>query len=308
MGVQDPTAGGTGTRQAERTAAIAIAIAVLAGVGIAVAGSQGGGAVGGVPVFALCIGLAFLVQWLAFVPAYLRQTERFFDLTGSLTYILVTTLAVVLSPERDARSIVLLVLVVVWAARLGTYLVRRIRKAGRDDRFDALKPSFVRFLATWTLQGLWVSLTLAAALAAITTTVREPLGTLSFIGLAVWAAGLAVEAVADLQKSRFRADPANEGRFIQGGLWAWSRHPNYFGEIVLWVGVALIAVPVLAGWQWVTLISPLFVTVLLTRVSGVPMLESKADARWGGQADYEAYKARTPVLVPRPPRSRPVGG
>jgi steroid 5-alpha reductase family enzyme len=308
MGVQDPTAGGTGTRQAERTAAIAIAIAVLAGVGIAVAGSQGGGAVGGVPVFALCIGLAFLVQWLAFIPAYVRQTERFFDLTGSLTYILVTTLAVVLSPERDARSIVLLVLVVVWAARLGTYLVRRIRKAGRDDRFDALKPSFVRFLATWTLQGLWVSLTLAAALAAITTTVREPLGTLSFIGLAVWAAGLAVEAVADLQKSRFRADPANEGRFIQGGLWAWSRHPNYFGEIVLWVGVALIAVPVLAGWQWVTLISPLFVTVLLTRVSGVPMLESKADARWGGQADYEAYKARTPVLVPRPPRSRPVGG
>jgi steroid 5-alpha reductase family enzyme len=295
-------------RRAERTAAIAIAVAVLVGAGIAVAGSQGGATVGGVPVFALCVGLAFVIQWLAFVPAYLRQTERFYDLVGSLTYIAVTTLAVILGPERDARSVLLLVLVVAWAARLGTYLVRRIRRAGRDDRFDALKPSFVRFLSAWTLQGLWVSLTLAAALAAITTTKREPLDVLSFIGLAVWAAGLAVEAVADLQKSRFRADPANRGRFIRDGLWAWSRHPNYFGEIVLWVGVALIALPVLEDWQYVTLVSPVFVALLLTRVSGVPLLEKKADATWGGQPDYESYKASTPVLVPRPPRAGPAGG
>ena len=112
--------------------------------------------------------------------------------------------------------------------------------------------------------------------------------------------GFAFEAVADSQKSRFRADPANKGRFIHTGLWAWSRHPNYFGEIVLWIGVAIIALPVLRGWQWVTLISPVFVTLLLTRVSGVPMLEKRADEKWGGQEDYEAYKERTPVLVPRP--------
>ena len=302
MGEQDPTVGQAGARKAERTAAIAIAVAVLVGAGVAVAGSQGGAEAGGVPVFALCVGIAFAIQWVAFVPAYLRQSERFYDLTGSLTYISVTILAVALVPQLDARSVLLLVLVVAWAARLGTYLVRRIRTAGKDDRFDALKPSFVRFLSAWTLQGLWVSLTLAAALAAITTITREPLGVPGVVGLAVWAAGFAIEAVADLQKSRFRADPANKGRFIRGGLWAWSRHPNYFGEIVLWAGVALIAVPVLAGWQWVTLISPLFVALLLTRVSGVPLLEKKADATWGGQADYEAYKARTPVLVPRPPR------
>ncbi len=143
-----------------------------------------------------------------------------------------------------------------------------------------------------------MSLTLAAALAAITTTAREDLGVVSFIGLAVWVAGFAVEATADLQKSRFRADPANRGRFISTGLWAWSRHPNYLGEIVLWIGVALVAVPVLRGWQWVTLVSPLFVALLLTRVSGVPLLEKRADEKWGGQPDYEAYKARTPVLVP----------
>jgi steroid 5-alpha reductase family enzyme len=308
MDEQSGAAGPDAARKAARAAAIAIAIAVAAGAGIAVAGSQGGGQVGGIPVFALCVAVAFAIQWLAFVPAYLRQTERFYDLAGSLTYISVTTIAVILGPELDVRSVLLLVLVVAWAARLGTYLVRRIRRAGRDDRFDALKPSFVRFLSAWTLQGLWVSLTLAAALAAITTTTREPLGVVSLIGLAVWAAGFAVEAVSDLQKSRFRADPANRGRFIRGGLWAWSRHPNYFGEIVLWAGIALIAVPVLAGWQWVTLVSPLFVTLLLTRVSGVPLLERKADATWGGQADYEAYKARTPVLVPRPPRTDPAEG
>ncbi len=213
-----------------------------------------------------------------------------------------TSLAVAFGPTVDARALVLLVLVVVWATRLGTYLVRRIHRAGKDDRFDAIKPSPVRFLLAWTLQGLWVSLTLAAALAAITTHRRAPLDAVAYLGVAIWLAGFAIEVIADHQKSRFRADPANRGRFIQGGLWAWSRHPNYFGEIVLWVGVALIAAPVLDGWQWVTMVSPVFVTLLLTRVSGVPMLERKACATWGGQPDYEAYKAQTPVLVPRPPR------
>ncbi len=287
--------------KAERASLIAIPVAVLVGAGVAWAGSQGGGEAGGVPVFALAVGLAFLIQWLAFVPAYLLQTERFYDLTGSLTYVTVTALAVLLSPEVDARSVLLLALVVIWAARLGSFLVRRIRKAGKDERFDAIKPSFVRFLSAWTLQGLWVSLTLAAALAAVTTTVREELAVVTVLGVLVWAAGFGIEATADLQKSRFRADPANRGRFISTGLWAWSRHPNYFGEIVLWIGVAIIAVPVLRGWQWVTLISPVFVALLLTRVSGVPPLEKRADAKWGGQPDYEAYKASTPVLVPRPP-------
>jgi steroid 5-alpha reductase family enzyme len=288
--------------KAERASLVAIPVAVLVGAGVAWAGSQGGGQAGGVPVFALAVGLAFLVQWLAFIPAYLLQTERFYDLTGSLTYVLVTALAVALSPEVDARSVLLLVLVVIWAARLGTFLFRRVLRAGADERFDAIKPSFVRFLSAWTLQGLWVSLTLAAALAAITTTMREELAVVTVLGVLVWLTGFGLEAIADLQKNRFRADPANRGRFISTGLWAWSRHPNYFGEIVLWLGVAIIAVPVLRGWQWVTLISPVFVALLLTRVSGVPPLEKRADAKWGGQPDYEAYKASTPVLVPRPPR------
>jgi steroid 5-alpha reductase family enzyme len=286
-------------KSTDRNALIALPLVILVGLGVALAGSQGGASVFGIPLFAFSVGLAFLIQWLAFIPAYLLQTEKFFDLTGSLTYITVTILAVLLSPVVDGRSILLLALVVIWAGRLGTFLFRRIQKAGKDDRFDEIKPSFLRFLNTWTLQGLWVTFTLAAALAAITTTTRKDLGLFALVGFLVWAFGFTMEAVADAQKSRFRANPENRGKFINTGLWARSRHPNYFGEIVIWIGVAIIALPVLRGWQWVTLISPVFVALLITRISGVPMLEKKADEKWGGQEDYEAYKERTPVLIPR---------
>ncbi|HET6498447.1 MAG TPA: DUF1295 domain-containing protein [Coriobacteriia bacterium] len=293
---------------AERTAIVSQTVAIAVAVAVAVAGSDGGERVAGIPVFALCFAGAFVVQWLAFVPAYLMKSERFFDLTGSLTYVLVVSVAVLLSPPVDVRSGLLWLLVVVWAARLGTFLVRRIHRAGKDDRFDAFKPSLVRFMNVWTIQGLWVNLTLAAALAAITSGARSAPGApsgpdaLLVVGALVWLIGFSIEVVADTQKSGFRANPANKGRFISTGLWSWSRHPNYFGEIVLWTGIAIIAAPVLQGWQWATLISPVFVFVLLTRVSGIPMLERKADATWGGQTEYEAYKARTPALVPRPPR------
>jgi steroid 5-alpha reductase family enzyme len=287
-------------KKEDRNALISLPLVILIGLGLAWAGSQGGASAWGLPLFAIAVGLAFLIQWLAFIPAYVRQDESFFDLTGSLTYISVTALAVLLSPVVDGRSILLLALVVVWAARLGTFLFRRIRKAGKDARFDEIKPSFFRFLSTWTLQGLWVTFTLAAALAAITTTARKELDLFALLGFLVWAFGFAFEVTADTQKSRFRADSKNRGKFIHTGLWAWSRHPNYFGEIVLWVGVAIITLPVLQGWQWVTLISPVFVALLITRISGVPMLEKRADEKWGGQEEYEAYKARTPVLIPWP--------
>ena len=283
----------------DRNALITLPIIILIGLGIAWAGSQGGAYAFGVPIFALSVGLAFLIQWLAFIPSFLLQTEKYFDLTGSITYISVTFIAVFLSPIIDGRSLLLLALVAIWAARLGTFLFRRIHKAGKDGRFDEIKPSFFRFLNIWTLQGLWVSFTFAAALAAITSTTRKELGLLALFGVLIWIFGFVFEVVADMQKSRFRADPDNENEFIRTGLWARSRHPNYFGEIILWIGVAIIAVPVLRGWQWVTLISPLFVTLLLTRVSGIPLLEKRADEKWGGQDAYEAYKERTPVLIPR---------
>lgn len=291
----------TGRDMADKQRASSIAASlgvVLVGALVAWAGSQDGIAVGSMPVFALVVVYAFLVQWAAFVPSYSRKTERYYDLTGSFTYISAILLAVLLSGATDARSILLLVLVLVWAGRLGPFLFRRVRRTGKDDRFDRIKRSFSRLLLTWTLQGLWVSLTLGAALAAVTSTDPKGLDAFAFVGLAVWVVGFTLEAIADLQKSRFRADPANRGSFITSGLWALSRHPNYFGEITLWIGIAIIALPVLQGWQFVTLISPVFVYLLITRVSGVPLLEKKADATWGGQEAYEEYKRRTPVLVP----------
>jgi steroid 5-alpha reductase family enzyme len=283
----------------DRNALIVFPILILIGLLVAWAGSQGGAFLVGIPIFALAVGLAFLIQWLAFIPAYWLQTEKFFDLTGSITYISVITLALIFSKAVDARSILLLALVVIWAIRLGTFLFGRIKKAGKDDRFDEIKPSWIRFLNVWTIQGLWVTFTMAAALVAITTTNRKELDLFAIVGFLVWVFGFSFEVVADSQKSRFSAIPENKGKFIQTGLWARSRHPNYFGEIMLWVGVAIIALPVLQGWQWVALISPVFVTLLLTRVSGVPLLEKKADKKWGGQVDYESYKKSTPVLIPK---------
>jgi steroid 5-alpha reductase family enzyme len=277
-------------------------ILILIGCLVALAGSQGGATLGSLPVFGILVGLAFLIQWLAFIPAYTAQTEKFFDITGSLTYIVVTGVALCYSrysAPLDARSILVAALVIVWAIRLGTFLFSRIQKAGKDDRFDAIKPDFFRFLNVWTIQGLWITFTAAAALVAITSSVRKELDAFAIAGALVWAIGFVIEVTADSQKSRFNADPGNKGRFIRTGLWSRSRHPNYFGEIVLWIGIAIIAIPVLQGWQWVAMISPLFVTLLLTRVSGVPLLEKKADEKWGGQADYEEYKKHTPVLIPR---------
>lgn len=284
----------------DRTALVVSLVVVAIGALVAVAGSQGGATVGGLPAFALAVAAAFVIQWLVYIHGWARRTEKYFDLTGSLTYITITVLLVVLTPGVDARGFLLAALVVIWAARLGTFLFRRISRAGKDDRFDELKKSFFRFLNVWTIQGLWVTFTAAAAWVGITSSQRVTFDWLAVVGLVLWAVGFAFEVVADLQKSRFKADPANEGRFINTGLWSKSRHPNYFGEIVLWIGVALIALPTFQGWQWIAIISPLFVTLLLTRVSGVPMLEKKADGKWGGQADYEEYKRTTPVLIPRP--------
>ncbi len=279
---------------------VAGSVAVAAAVGFA--GSWGGPRLGAIPVFALCVALAFAINWLVWIPASLWRTERFYDLTGSVTFVAVTSLALVAAPGPDGEAsvwrVMLAAMVVVWAVRLGSFLFVRVRRDGSDGRFDKIKVHPLAFLATWTLQALWVSMTVAAALAAIT--VADGLGGVwAMLGVIVWLIGFAIEVVADTQKRRFRADPANAGRFISTGLWSRSRHPNYFGEILLWCGVALMAVPTLSGWRWVVLISPVFVWLLLTRVSGVPLLEARAAARFGDDPAYGAYVKHTPVLVPR---------
>ena len=279
------------------TSVLAIGTAILIGVLVALAGSSGGLRWGGFPIFAWGALLVFLVQWVVFVPSWFAHTEHFFDLTGSLTYLAVVALTLLSRGSVTPYSLLVATMVTAWALRLGAFLAARVRAAGSDSRFDAMKYRFAWFLMTWTLQGLWVLLTAGAALAAITSPEDRQIDAFALLGVALWAFGFGIEVAADEQKRRFRARPENLDRFITTGAWARSRHPNYFGEILLWFGVAVAAFPSLSGWSMVTLVSPLFVWLLLTRVSGVPLLEAAADRRWAGNPEYEAYKASTPVLL-----------
>ena len=261
---------------------------------------------GGLPVLWWCFALAFLVQWVAFIPAYLKQTEHFFDLTGSLTYLAVMAGSLGLSalerPPGPAQWLVSAA-VTVWAVRLGSFLFRRVQADGGDGRFDDLKISVPKFLIVWTLQGAWVSMTALAMMIVNTGPVALQRPWMLAVGAAMWVAGFAIEVVADRQKRVFRHDPVHAGRFIRSGLWAWSQHPNYFGEIMLWAGVFIMSGSVVDGWGWRGAISPVFVAFLLMKVSGVPLLEARAEARWGDDPEYQRYKATVPVLIPRPPQA-----
>ena len=283
------------------TILIIITIAIL----IALAGSQGeeNNYYGSMPPLIFCMIISFVIHWLIFIPSYIARSEKFYDITGTLAYISTIVVAsshivLNLGSNLTDRSILLIIFVSIWSLRLGIFLFSRIIKAGEDKRFRDIKISFSSFLVAWTLSGLWVFLTSANALTAIIN--NQPLSgnLVSYFGIGLWLSGFLIEVVADLQKKRFRADPRNQGEFISHGLWNFSRHPNYFGEIILWFGIAFIALPTLSGWQFATLISPLFVFLLLTRISGINLLETKADEIWGQRKDYNDYKNNTPVLFP----------
>lgn len=279
---------------------VIMCIVPLVGALIALAGSSGGQKVGGVSLYVLVVAAAFAVQWVAFVPAFRMQTEKFFDLVGGATYFFLTLALILLVPESGPRSIILAMCVMLWSARLATFLFLRVRRAGKDGRFDGIKPDAARFFNVWNVQGLWITFTASGAWIGITSPSQsQHVDVFLIVGLALWVLGFGIEIVSDLQKSRFKQNPENRGRFINVGLWSWSRHPNYFGEILLWAGIAVMVIPLLSGWSFVALLSPVFVFLLLRFVSGVPLLEKSADKRWSGDADYEHYKATTSLLVPR---------
>ena len=244
--------------------------------------------------------LAFAIQWIAFIPAYIFQTEKFYDLTGSLTYLSVIWYSLVLSSDQftniNGANIAIVLLISLWAIGLGSFLFMRIHHDGEDKRFRSIKPSASQFFMTWTLQGLWVSLCSMCALTAISSNTGVVTNIFFYIGLTLFITGFTVEVVADMQKSAFKAIPANKDKFITLGLWAKSRHPNYLGEIVLWTGIAVMSFSSLQGLQYLTLISPIFTYLLLVYVSGVRMLEARGDLKWGDDSDYQNYKKSTPTL------------
>ncbi|MEM1380674.1 MAG: DUF1295 domain-containing protein [Pseudomonadota bacterium] len=277
---------------------------VAALVALAVAPGSVTTSIGGqsVSVIVLSAGLSFAVNWLVFIPSAMARTEKFYDFTGSLTYLSMVGLAVFLSLPLDPRAVFAGAAVSLWAVRLGTFLFSRIQRDGEDRRFAQIKTNPMRFLAAWSIQALWCFLTAVAALAIISSKRAVEPDIFFVIGGAMWAAGFLIEVIADGQKSAFRKIPENRDRFITSGLWSWSQHPNYFGEMLLWAGIAVMALPVLSGTAYAALISPFFVALLLLRVSGIPLLDRHALQKWGEDPAYQDYRRRTSKVIPRPPK------
>lgn len=285
-----------------------IVVAVVTMIALAFSGFASAGSVEAFdrPAMYLIGWLALIINWVAFIPSAIAKSDKFYDTIGAVTYLSVTAFAVYAALQfhgnLDLRSMVVAGMVAIWCLRLGTFLYRRIHAAGgADSRFEKIRVNPPRFLVAWTLQALWVILTASAAVAIITAETRAQIGVFFIVGAAIWLLGFVFESVADAQKGAFKKDPANKGKFINVGLWRWCRHPNYFGEITLWFGILVIAVPILSGLSWLVVISPIFVFLLLTRISGINLQDAQAKERWGDDPEYQAYRKSTPALFPKPP-------
>mgnify|MGYP003331767396 FL=1 len=240
--------------------------------------------------------LIFCIQWISFIPAFIFQTEKFYDLTGSITYLTTVFTALYITDSGNISDYVIVSCVAIWAIRLGSFLFMRIHKAGEDRRFRDIKPNFTRFFMTWTLQGMWVSMCLLCVLTALSSYSGIIVNNIFYIGLMIFISGFIIEVLADHQKTVFRKDLNNKDKFISTGLWSYSRHPNYFGEILLWLGIAVMSFSSLEGFQYFTLISPIFVYILLVYISGIRMLENQANKKWGHLDSYKEYLKNTPRL------------
>tara|TARA_B100001121_G_scaffold167664_1_gene146427 strand:+ start:87 stop:932 length:846 start_codon:yes stop_codon:yes gene_type:complete len=246
--------------------------------------------------------LAYVIHWVAYIPAYLFQTEKFYDLTGSVTYLSVVWfvfLSTYQSISLNFGNLILVLLISIWTIRLGLFLFMRIHKAGEDKRFRTIKTSASQFFMTFTISGLWVTLCSMCALVAISSPEGLVMNALTYVGIILFIIGFGIEIVADNQKTAFRSIEANKDSFITSGLWSKSRHPNYFGEVLLWFAIAVISFSSLEGLQLITLISPIFTYILLVYVSGVRMLEDMNDKKWADDEQYKSYKKNTPMLFPK---------
>ena len=248
-----------------------------------------------IPVLQNVILYIFLIQWVLFIPAYLFKTEKFYDLAGSSTYIFAVSYILYDSSE-NLTNLILGTAIIIWAVRLGSFLFFRIKKAGEDKRFKEIKQSPTRFFLAWSLQGMWVSMCSLCALTALSTENGVVLNGYLYLGFGLFLTGFLIEIIADKQKSKFRSNLDNKDKFINTGLWSKSRHPNYLGEIILWLGISIMSISSLSGLQYLTLVSPLFTYLLLVYVSGVRLLEESGNKKWGHLNSYKEYVKNTPVL------------
>ena len=242
--------------------------------------------------------IIFLIHLLVFIPSYYYQTEKFFDLTGTISY--VSSVLFIFFKSNTVESInlgslVLSTFIIIWSLRLGTFLFLRIKKAGKDRRFNQIKKSFSWFFMTFSISGMWVTICSICALTGVANGII--FSSITIIGIVIFLIGFTIEIIADSQKTKFRGKDENKDKFISCGLWKHSRHPNYLGEIILWLGISLISLSSLEGFQYVTLISPIFTYLLLVNVSGINLLEKSGDKKWGKLESYKKYKEKTPRLI-----------
>ncbi len=244
------------------------------------------------------LGVALLINIFVFLIAFIKQTDKLTDITYAFTFVAVA-LVVYSTTRQSAVSLIAIVMVGLWAARLGSFLARRIRRIGRDKRFDEIRPSFWKFGRFWSLQGLSVWIIMIPSVYLIDAAPKS-FKLLSIVGIIIWLIGLVIEAVADNQKASFTQKAANRDKWIETGLWKYSRHPNYLGEMMVWIGICLYALSYLTGWSAVvSLASPLWISGLLLFVTGIPTTEASADKKWGKLSAYQDYKKRVSVLVPK---------
>ena len=242
--------------------------------------------------------LDFGIQWVLWLVASFFQTEKFFDLAGSSTFIFLTWQTLRWGGKFHLRQLVQSSCVTLWGLRLGLHLFSRVLQDGKDSRFDKVRGNPGVFWIYWTLQGVWVWMTLLPTMILNTSTKDEKITWKDYLGWSLWLVGFILESLADRQKSQFRADPANKGKWISSGLWSLCQYPNYLGEILMWSSLFLPASSVMSGHQYWSVISPMFVAFLLTRVSGIPILERQGLKKWGHLIEYQKYRQNTAVLIP----------
>lgn len=247
-------------------------------------------------MFSLALVVSIGINLLMFVPAFIYKTDKLTDVSYAVTFAVVALCGFRQSTHAGLHWL-LLIMVLAWALRLGGFLLMRVRKKGKDRRFDETREHFLLFLRFWLLQGVSVFVIMLAALAAFNQTDTRLM--FSWPGIMLFMAGLAIEVVADLQKFRFGRDPKHKGTWIDQGMWRASRHPNYLGEIAVWLGLYLAVLPSLTiGAALLALLSPLYIVVLLLFVSGVPILEKSAEEKWGDKREFVRYRSEVPVLIP----------
>ncbi|XP_057770490.1 uncharacterized protein LOC130990293 isoform X2 [Salvia miltiorrhiza] len=240
-------------------------------------------------------------QFFFFVITALLKFDKVTDFAGSTNFVILAILTLIVNGSWHFRQVILSLLVVMWGLRLGIFLLMRILQWGEDRRFDEMRENLAKLAVFWIFQAVWVW-TVSLPVTFVNASNRNPsLQAADIIGWIIWSVGILVEATADQQKLTFKNSPDNRGKWCDVGVWKYSRHPNYFGEIFLWWGIFVAATPVLKNAEWLVILGPIFLTLLLLFVSGIPLLEESADKKYGNIPAYRHYKRKTSPLILLPP-------